>query len=93
MPSLSTLPTNSSSRSEVSPRTSAGPAGMLLADDTEMYERNQLGIESLARECLVVGRGLNRETVEEQGYTIGSATDETGMHGFWSHCKSLMEPS
>ena len=24
---------------------SVGPAGMLLADDTEMYERNQLGLE------------------------------------------------
>ena len=25
---------------------SVGPAGMLLADDTEMYERNQLGLEA-----------------------------------------------
>ncbi len=70
---------------------SVGPAGMLLADDTEMYERNQLGIESLAPEWLEVRRGLNRETVDENGFTIGTATDETGMRGFWSHYKSLME--
>ena len=61
---------------------SVGPAGMLLADDTEMYERNQLGIESLTPEWLDVRRGLNRERVDENGFTVGGATDETGMRGF-----------
>jgi hypothetical protein len=72
---------------------SVGPAGMLLADDTEMYERNQLGLESLTPEWLDVRRGLQRERTDDNGFTIGSATDETGMRGFWSHYKSLMEPS
>jgi hypothetical protein len=70
---------------------SVGPAGMLLADDTEMYERNQLGIESLQPEWLDVRRGLQRERIDDNGFTIGSATDETGMRGFWSHYASLME--
>jgi phenylpropionate dioxygenase-like ring-hydroxylating dioxygenase large terminal subunit len=70
---------------------SVGPAGMLLADDTEMYERNQRGVESLSPEWLDVRRGLMRERVDENGFTIGSATDETGMRGFWSHYKTLME--
>ena len=69
---------------------SVGPAGMLLADDTEMYERNQEGLEALSPEWLDVRRGLNRETVYDAGFTIGSATDETGMRGFWSHYKDLM---
>lgn len=69
---------------------SVGPAGMLLADDTEMYERNQEGLEALSPEWLDVRRGLNRETVDDAGFTIGSATDETGMRGFWSHYKDLM---
>jgi hypothetical protein len=64
---------------------------MLLADDTEMYERNQLGIEALRPEWLDVRRGLNRERVDDNGFTIGSATDETAMRGFWSHYKCLME--
>jgi hypothetical protein len=34
---------------------------------------------------------LNRERVDDGGFTVGSATDETGMRGFWSHYKSLME--
>jgi phenylpropionate dioxygenase-like ring-hydroxylating dioxygenase large terminal subunit len=70
---------------------SVGPAGMLLADDTEMYERNQEGLEQLAPEWLDVRRGLNRETHDEKGHALGSATDETGMRGFWSHYKTLME--
>jgi phenylpropionate dioxygenase-like ring-hydroxylating dioxygenase large terminal subunit len=70
---------------------SVGPAGMLLADDTEMYERNQRGVEALSPEWLDVRRGLHRERVDERGFTIGTATDETGMRGFWSHYKTLME--
>ncbi len=70
---------------------SVGPAGMLLADDTEMYERNQLGLECLTPEWLDIRRGLNRENVDENGFTVGGATDETGMRSFWSKYKTLME--
>lgn len=70
---------------------SVGPAGMLLADDTEMYERNQEGIAARSPEWLDVRRGLNRETVDDNGFTIGTNTDETGMRAFWSQYKSLME--
>lgn len=70
---------------------SVGPAGMLLADDTEMYERNQRGVEMLDPEWLDVRRGLVREQIDENGFTIGTATDETAMRGFWKHYKSLME--
>ncbi|KDE98286.1 dioxygenase [Mycolicibacterium aromaticivorans JS19b1 = JCM 16368] len=70
---------------------SVGPAGMLLADDTEMYERNQAGLEVRDPEWLDVRRGLNRERVDEHGFTIGTNTDETGMRAFWSHYKQLME--
>jgi phenylpropionate dioxygenase-like ring-hydroxylating dioxygenase large terminal subunit len=70
---------------------SVGPAGMLLADDTEMYERNQRGVELLDPEWLDIRRGLQRERVDENGFTIGTATDETGMRGFWNHYKTLME--
>lgn len=70
---------------------SVGPAGMLLADDTEMYERNQRGVEALSPEWLDVRRGLGRERTDEDGFTIGAATDETSMRGFWRHYKKLME--
>ena len=69
---------------------SVGPAGMLLADDTEMYERNQRGVAILRPEWLDLRRGLGRERLDERGLKVGTATDETGMRGFWSHYLTLM---
>jgi phenylpropionate dioxygenase-like ring-hydroxylating dioxygenase large terminal subunit len=70
---------------------SVGPAGMLLADDTEMYERNQRGLAMLAPEWLDIRRGLARERTDERGLRVGTATDETAMRGFWQHYLTLME--
>ena len=70
---------------------SVGPAGMLLADDTEMYERNQRGVAMLRPEWLDLRRGLHRERTDERGLKVGTATDETAMRGFWAHYRSLME--
>jgi phenylpropionate dioxygenase-like ring-hydroxylating dioxygenase large terminal subunit len=72
---------------------SVGPAGMLLADDTEMYERNQRGVTARVPEWLEVSRGTNRERVDDNGFTVGNANDEVGMRGFWSHYRALMEAS
>jgi fatty-acyl-CoA synthase len=70
---------------------SVGPAGMLLADDTEMYERNQRGLGVRQPEWLDVRRGLERERIDERGLRVGTATDETGMRGFWSRYRELMD--
>ncbi|GLX02876.1 aromatic ring-hydroxylating dioxygenase subunit alpha [Microtetraspora sp. NBRC 16547] len=70
---------------------SVGPAGMLLADDSEMYERNQRGMAARMPEWLDIRRGVGRERVDENGFRVGTANDETGMRGFWSHYRSLME--
>ena len=69
---------------------SVGPAGLLLADDTEMYERNQAGLAELRPEWLDLRRGSHREHVDERGLTVGHANDETAMRGFWAHYKQLM---
>jgi fatty-acyl-CoA synthase len=69
---------------------SVGPAGMLLADDTEMYERNQDGLAVRNPEWLDLSRGLHRETVDERGLRTGRATDESAMRGFWRHYRELM---
>lgn len=70
---------------------SVGPAGFLLADDAEMYERTQLGVQSRNPEWLYLGRGRHREREDEHGYLIGDATDETPTRGIWRHYRSLME--
>jgi phenylpropionate dioxygenase-like ring-hydroxylating dioxygenase large terminal subunit len=70
---------------------SIGPAGMLLADDTEMYERNQRGLTARTPAWMDIRRGMHRERIDERGFRIGAITDEIGMRGFWEHYKSLME--
>jgi phenylpropionate dioxygenase-like ring-hydroxylating dioxygenase large terminal subunit len=70
---------------------SVGPAGFLLADDSEMYERNQRGVQVLRPEWLVLRRGLHRERLDERGLLIGDATDEVPQRGIWRHYRSLME--
>ncbi|MDQ1530830.1 MAG: hypothetical protein QOE37_935, partial [Microbacteriaceae bacterium] len=37
-------------------------------------------------------RGLERERVDDDGFTIGTATDETSMRAMWSHFLDLMAP-
>ena len=70
---------------------SVGPAGFLLADDTEMYERNHRGARIRDPEWLVLTRGLHRERKDENGYTIAHSTDEVPQRGIWRHYLSLMQ--
>jgi hypothetical protein len=70
---------------------SVGPAGFLLADDSEMYERNQRGVQSLTPEWLQLRRGLHRERLDENGHTVADATDELPQRAMWRHYKHLME--
>ncbi|MFG1299942.1 aromatic ring-hydroxylating dioxygenase subunit alpha [Xanthobacter sp. V3C-3] len=69
---------------------SVGPAGLLLADDTEMYERNHRGARILDPEWLVLSRGLHRERRDENGFRIAHSTDETPQRGIWRHYLNLM---
>ncbi len=70
---------------------SVGPAGLLLADDTEMYERNQRGINVRRPEWVFLGRGTHRERRDEQGFRVGHSTDEVPSRGIWRHYRGLME--
>ena len=69
---------------------SVGPAGFLLADDTEMYERNHRGSKIRDPEWLVLTRGLHRERRDENGFRIAHSTDETTQRGIWRHYLKLM---
>lgn len=70
---------------------SVGPAGFLLADDTEMYERNQRGLAISDPEWLFLERGVHRERRDGDGFLVGHATDDLPSRGIWRHYKSLME--
>jgi fatty-acyl-CoA synthase len=70
---------------------SVGPAGFLLADDSEMYERNQRGVQVRNPEWLQLRRGTHRERLDDHGFTVGDATDELPQRAMWQHYKTLME--
>ncbi len=70
---------------------SVGPAGFLLADDAEMYERTQRGVAAKKPEWNYLGRGKHRERQDEDGYLVGDATDEVTSRGIWRHYLELME--
>ncbi len=67
-----------------------GPAGFLSADDLEILERNQLGIEARADEWLLLGRGIHREEIDERGGCVGHGTDEGHLRVMWRHYKGVM---
>ncbi|GGC87285.1 aromatic ring-hydroxylating oxygenase subunit alpha [Chelatococcus reniformis] len=69
---------------------SVGPAGFLLADDTEMYERNHRGALIRDPEWVTLIRGLHREGRDADGFRIGHATDEVPQRGIWRHYLDLM---
>jgi phenylpropionate dioxygenase-like ring-hydroxylating dioxygenase large terminal subunit len=70
---------------------SVGPAGFLLADDAEMYERSHSGVQDKSPEWVYLGRGTHREHNDAQGYMTGDVTDEVPSRGLWQHYRSLME--
>ena len=70
---------------------SVGPAGFLLADDSEMYERTQRGMATRDPEWIFFGRGKHRERVDAEGMPISNSTDEVASRGMWAYYRSLME--
>lgn len=70
---------------------SVGPAGFLLADDSEMYERTQRGVAQRQPEWLFLARGERRERLDENGFRVGHVTDEVPQRGIMQHYRALME--
>lgn len=70
---------------------SVGPAGFLLADDTEMYERNQRGLKIREPEYLYLKRGEHRERRDKDGYLIGHSTDDLPSRAIWDHYRKMMD--
>jgi fatty-acyl-CoA synthase len=69
---------------------SIGPAGMVLADDTAMWERNQRGLEARQPEWLLRKRGTHRVETGADGVESGRVTDDVAIMGFWQHYRKLM---
>lgn len=70
---------------------SVGPAGFLLADDSEMYERTHQGLQAQLPAFTYTGRGDHREQRDADGYRVSNSTDDLPSRGIWRHYRRLME--
>jgi phenylpropionate dioxygenase-like ring-hydroxylating dioxygenase large terminal subunit len=69
-----------------------GPAGSVLPDDIEIFERNQLALASSTPSRLLLDRGIHRERRDDEGFPVSHLTDELGQRAIWRHYMSLMAP-
>lgn len=67
-----------------------GPAGFLIADDAEIAELTQQGLNNLEPEWVELTRGIDREDVSDDGTRVAGLMDETGQRGFWRHYRNVM---
>ena len=70
-----------------------GPAGLVGADDVEVYERCQIGYEARAPEWAVIPRGQHREWSDERGWIFGQASDDTALREYWHEYLRVMSES
>ena len=61
-----------------------------LKDKQLLEYAAQVGLEARHPEWLDVGRGLNREEVDNEGRRVSHLTDETTNRAFWKHYRTVM---
>ena len=68
------------------------PAGFVSPDDVEIldWHLQHGGLQSEANEWLLLGRGMNRQTVDERGVRWADVTDEVQLRGFYRQWKKMM---
>jgi len=69
-----------------------GPSSFLTADDAIIAERQWRALDG-SPGWLDLTRGLERETIREDGVVVSHYTDEAPNRGFWQHYLRVMEPS
>ena len=67
-----------------------GPAGTGAPDDAELFERNQVGLNSTVTPWIFLGRGLDRQYRDEQGDLVGLVSDEVTQRGQLKAWSKLM---
>jgi phenylpropionate dioxygenase-like ring-hydroxylating dioxygenase large terminal subunit len=68
-----------------------GPAGFLIADDSEIGERNQRGLAAGQPEWVVLSRGFESEIADDTGIVNPDKSAETPQRGFWRQWAAVME--
>lgn len=70
-----------------------GPASQGHADDAEVWERANLGLQHAASPWVDFSRGLHREQIDRDGTVVGHVTDEGSQREILSHWLRVMTGS
>lgn len=67
-----------------------GPASFGSPDDVELFERTQLGLDGEVNPWIMINRGLERESTDHDGTTVGLISDEVTQRAQMREWKRLM---
>ncbi|WAB99754.1 Rieske 2Fe-2S domain-containing protein [Pseudomonas putida] len=64
-------------------QTRVGTAGILSADDTDVFNGNQNALNAIGFDWITLSRGLGKEQVKANGERVGVYSDEVPQRAFW----------
>lgn len=71
-------------------QTRVGTAGILSADDIDVFAGAQNALDAEVFEWVTLSRGLGKEEVKPDGERVGVYSDEAPQRAFWRKWQSLM---
>ncbi|ART53206.1 hypothetical protein CBP34_18185 [Acidovorax carolinensis] len=71
-------------------QTRVGTAGILSADDIDVFAGGQNALRTEAFEWITLSRGLGKEEVKPDGERVGVYSDEAPQRAFWRKWRALM---
>ncbi|MDX3906353.1 MAG: Rieske 2Fe-2S domain-containing protein [Pigmentiphaga sp.] len=71
-------------------QTRVGTAGILSADDIDVFAGNQYALQAEGFDWITLSRGLDKEEVLPTGERVGVYSDETPQRAFWRTWRSKM---
>lgn len=71
-------------------QTRVGTAGILSADDIDVFAGGQNALKALGFDWITLSRGLDKEEVKADGERVGVYSDEVPQRAFWRKWRSMM---
>lgn len=67
-----------------------GVAGVVGADDIDVFNGNQTSLGALGNQWFTLARGLDKETIEANGDHVAGFSDEAPQRAFWRQWDKMM---
>lgn len=71
-------------------QTRVGTAGIVGADDIDVFNGNQTSLQALGAKWFTLSRGLGKEQILDNDQRVGGFSDETPQRAFWRQWDKLM---